>query len=162
EDAKFALVAFVDELVLTNESPVREQWYKFPLQFEYFREQLAGEKFFERLDGMLGRAEMEADVIELYYLCLLLNYKGRYNIFFEDQLKGVITNVADHLRRVNRLRTSVLSPHWRADDQPESVSVPGLPTWVKIYGGAALALVVVIYLALHFFLSREVSSTLEG
>ncbi|MBC7796657.1 MAG: DotU family type IV/VI secretion system protein, partial [Pyrinomonadaceae bacterium] len=46
--AKFALAAFVDETVLTNDFPLKEEWEKYPLQLEYFGEQLAGVKFFDR------------------------------------------------------------------------------------------------------------------
>jgi type VI secretion system protein ImpK len=44
--SKFALAAFVDETVLMNNFPMRDQWEKYALQLEYFGEQLAGNKFF--------------------------------------------------------------------------------------------------------------------
>src|SRR5690242_10830543 len=50
QEVKFALAAFADETVLTNDFPLRDQWEKNPLQLEYFGEHLAGVKFFERLD----------------------------------------------------------------------------------------------------------------
>src|ERR1700681_1772821 len=68
---KFALAAFIDETVMTTTSPLRDEWEKFPLQLEYFGEQLAGVKFFERLDELIKQIETEADVVEVYYLCML-------------------------------------------------------------------------------------------
>ena len=46
-------------------------------------------KFFERLDNLLARPEIEgADVVEVYYLCLLLGFKGKYNFYLlEEQFK---------------------------------------------------------------------------
>ncbi|HEY8459179.1 MAG TPA: DotU family type IV/VI secretion system protein, partial [Blastocatellia bacterium] len=38
QNAKFALAAFVDETVLGG--PLKEEWEKYPLQLEYFREAL--------------------------------------------------------------------------------------------------------------------------
>ena len=40
--SKFGLSAFVDETVLTNNFPLRNEWEKNPLQLEYFGEQLDG------------------------------------------------------------------------------------------------------------------------
>src|SRR5437660_10121648 len=71
-DVKFALAAFVDETVLNTNSPLREEWEKFPLQLEYFGEHLAGVKFFEKLNELIKSVKTEADVVEVYYLCLLL------------------------------------------------------------------------------------------
>src|SRR5215472_7174256 len=67
---KFALAAFVDETVLTANFPLRDEWEKVPLQLEYFGEHLAGNKFFDRLDELVKQIETEADVVEVYYLCL--------------------------------------------------------------------------------------------
>src|SRR5687768_8953916 len=50
--SKFGLAAFVDETVLTANFPLRHEWEKNPLQLGFFGEQLAGNKFFEKLDSM--------------------------------------------------------------------------------------------------------------
>jgi type VI secretion system protein ImpK len=105
-------------------------------------EAFAGTKFFDRLERLLKQPEQQADVIEVYYLCLILGFKGKYHIYLEDQLPGVIENVAEHLRRVGRLRPAALSPHWKATDQPEPPpAAPGLPRWITIGLIAAVGLV---------------------
>src|SRR5262245_8381879 len=76
--SKFGLAAFVDETVLTNNFPLKHEWEKNPLQLEYFGEQLAGNKFFEKLDSMVGQIEQTVDAVEVYYFCMLLGFKGRY------------------------------------------------------------------------------------
>lgn len=158
QNAKFALASFVDETVLAGGFAIRNEWERFPLQLEYFQEQFAGVKFFDRLDGLLKTAEAEADVIEVYYLCLLLGFKGKYHIYMEDQLPGVLNNVAEHLRRVGRLRESVLSPHWKLNDQPappqESV-VPAMPGWVKMVAAVSLGIVALSYLLFQFLLTNH-------
>jgi len=85
QDAKFALAAFVDETVLTADFPLRDEWEKHPLQLEYFGEHLAGVTYFERLNGLLGDLENNAEVLEIYYICLLIGYKGKYKIYLDDQ-----------------------------------------------------------------------------
>jgi len=160
---KFVLAAFIDETVLTADFPLREEWEKYPLQLEYVGEQLAGLTFFERLDALMKSAEGDGDndVIEVGYLCLLLGYKGKYNIYYEEQLKGVIENVADYLRRAGRLRSGALSPHWKVTDQPKPLSDRGLPRWAKIGGGVALALAVLIYTILSFVLITDLNAAKE-
>lgn len=158
---KFALAAFVDETVLTAQFPLRDEWEKNPLQLEYFGEHLAGVTFFNRLEAMLKDPASEADVVEVYYLCLLLGYKGKYKIYYEQELKGVIENVADYLRRQNRLRGGALSPHWKATDQPAPSQDAGLPPWVKLTAAVALAVLFLIYAILAFWLNSNVIAAQE-
>jgi len=159
ETITFALVAFIDETVLSpsNDFPLRKEWEQLPLQLEYFKEHLAGVKFFERLDLLLAQPETEnADLVEVYYLCLLLGFKGKYNFYLlEEQLKGVIANVADYLRRANRLKPNALSAHWFADDQPILQRDRGLPLFLKIGGPLGLVLLLATYLVLFFLLRNE-------
>ncbi|MDM7923962.1 MAG: type IVB secretion system protein IcmH/DotU, partial [Pyrinomonadaceae bacterium] len=84
--AKFALAAFVDGTVLTNNFPLKHEWEKYPLQLEHFGEQLAGNKFFERLEAMLKQIEVTQDAVEIYYFCMLLGFKGRYAIYEQERL----------------------------------------------------------------------------
>lgn len=156
--ARFALTAFADETVLTAHFALRNEWEKYPLQLEYFGEQLAGVKFYERLDELMKSPEENAEAIEIYYLCLLIGYRGKYNVYFEEQLRGVIEHVADCLRRANRLHTGALSPHWKVNDQPRVQSAQGIPTWAKIAGAGVLGLIVLLYLVFSLLLSGSLSS----
>jgi type VI secretion system protein ImpK len=155
---KFALAAFVDETILSSKFPLREEWEKFPLQLQYFDEHLAGHTFFERLESLLKHVEAEADLVEVYYLCLLLGFKGRYILGEEGQLANIVHGTADHLRRVGRLNQSELSPHWLATDQPEPRLDPGLPIWAKIGAAAGLALALFFYLVLNLLLSNNLKA----
>jgi type VI secretion system protein ImpK len=161
--AKFVLAAFIDELVLTTDFPLRAEWEKTPLQLEYFGEHLAGVKAFERLDEHMDNGEADVDVVEIYYVCLLLGYKGKYKIYLEDELRGVIADVADFLRRANRLRAGALSPHWMATDQPElPPEEPWLPHWARVGAPIAVAVVFLLWMLLFALLQRDVNSALES
>jgi type VI secretion system protein ImpK len=158
---KFALAAFIDETVLTTNFPLREEWEKFPLQLEYFGEHLAGNKFFERLDELLKQLEGNADVVEVYYVCMLLGFKGKYKVYMEDQLQEVIKNTAAQLKSVGRLQETELSPHWKVRDQPEPPRDSSLPLWAKVGAAAGLVLVVLIYLVLLLLLTLDLRAA-EG
>lgn len=161
KQVKFALAAFVDETVLTANFPLREEWEKYPLQLEYFSDHLAGVKFFDRLEELLKNVEAEANVVEVYYLCLLLGFKGKHSVYMEEQLQGVIENTAARLRAVGRLQEGDLSPHWRVNDQPEPKPDPGLPLWLRISLIAASAIIVLVYTVLLLFLRSDITTAKE-
>ena len=110
--AKFGLAAFVDEAVLTNNFPLRDQWERNPLQLEYFGEQLAGEKFFDKLEAMLGQIEVTQDAVEVYYVCMLLGFKGKYAVYEKDKLLAIMQKTANALVKIGKIRPVELSPHW--------------------------------------------------
>ncbi len=73
--AKFALCAWIDELMMNANWPHRETWKRSLLQTEYFKTTNAGEEFFEHLNHL--RPDQN-DVREVFYLCLCLGFRGRY------------------------------------------------------------------------------------
>jgi type VI secretion system protein ImpK len=160
EDVKFALVAFIDETVLSPETnfPQRQEWERTPLQLVYFEEHLAGLRFFDRLDQLLREMDSNADVVEVYYLCLVLGFKGKYNIsFLAEQLRETVASVAAQLQRAGRLKPNALSAHWRADDQPGPPRRAGWPLWARVGGPALLGLVLFLYALFYVLLQRELT-----
>lgn len=152
--SKFALASFVDETVLTNNFPLKNEWEKNPLQLEYFGEQLAGNKFFDKLEAMLKQIDVTADAVEIYYFCMLLGFKGRYAIYEHDKLLATMQTTANALVKAGKIKPVELSPHWLANDQPLPTERRGMPTWAKIGAVAGLALAMVVYLGM-FILSQK-------
>jgi type VI secretion system protein ImpK len=74
--AQYAVVALVDETVMSSTWPGAEQWRREPLQVHYYDNLLAGEQFFVRLDEL--RSDADADLLEIYFLCLCAGFQGRY------------------------------------------------------------------------------------
>ena len=81
KNAEFAVVAFLDEAILCSRDPGREQWRKKTLNVELFGEAIAGEVFFDRLAAIMQKTDTPflVDVLEVYLLCLLLGFEGRYS-----------------------------------------------------------------------------------
>src|SRR5262249_15271261 len=48
--AKYAIVAFIDETVLSSTWPVKDAWADKPLQLAYFNDFSAGEEFYNKVD----------------------------------------------------------------------------------------------------------------
>lgn len=74
-EARYALVAFIDDRVLKSGWVGREAWMSNPLQLQFFREYTAGENFFGRMRALLHRGE-PLFALEVYYLCIALGFAG--------------------------------------------------------------------------------------
>jgi type VI secretion system protein ImpK len=160
--SKFALASFVDETVLTNNFHLKEEWEKYPLQLEYFREQLAGDKFFEKLAAMLKQIEVTQDAVEIYYICMLIGFKGRYGVYEKEKLLQIMQQTANALVKVGKIKPTELSPHWLANDQPEPPKKRGMPVWAKISAFAGLGLAVIIYLVMFLLSSKFLDDAMRN
>jgi type VI secretion system protein ImpK len=78
-----------------------------------FGTQIAGEVFFQHLQQLLGRNDSAdlADLLEIYYLCLVLGFGGRYSAGNRGELGQIMSMTAAKIYRV-RARFSQLSPAW--------------------------------------------------
>lgn len=159
--SKFALASFVDETVLTNNFPLRDEWEKYPLQLEYFGEQLAGNKFFDKLKAMLKQMHVTADAVEVYYVCMLLGFKGRYGVYEKEKLLAIMQKTANELVKVGKIKPVELSPNWLANDQPKPVVKKGMPIWAKISAFSGLGLAVIVYLVMFLVSSRLLSLAIQ-
>lgn len=158
--SKFALAAFVDETVLTNNFPLRDEWEKNALQLEYFGEQLAGNKFFDKLEAMLKQIETTVDAVEVYYFCMLLGFKGRYAVYEQEKLLATMQTTANALVKAGRIKPVELAPHWLANDQPKPPEKRGMPVWAKIGAVGGLGLAIVIYMAMFLISYSYLTETL--
>jgi type VI secretion system protein ImpK len=100
--AVYAFVAFLDESILNSSQPMFASWPRQPLQEEIFGDHVAGENFFRRLDELLGAQDSSelADVLEVFQLCMLLGFRGRYALGDTSGLQGRLTAVQQKIARV--------------------------------------------------------------
>jgi type VI secretion system protein ImpK len=73
--ARFAVLAWVDEAIMSSSWDGRVQWQREKLQRLYYQTEDAGEIFFDRLNT-LGFQKRE--VREVFYMCLVLGFTGQY------------------------------------------------------------------------------------
>jgi len=77
EAASFAVVAYIDELLLCSDWEKRGEWQHEPLQRMYFNTTSAGAEFYDRLNE-LNKFGPDRDVREVFALCLGLGFRGKY------------------------------------------------------------------------------------
>ena len=126
--ATFAVVALLDESILNSNNPIFSDWPRMPLQEELFGVHTAGEMFFQCIDRLMGKTDspQTADVLEIYALCLLLGYRGRYSISGQESARGVASTVAEKLQHL-RGGPQPLAPYWAPlrDAVQQKASDPG-------------------------------------
>jgi len=151
--ALFALVAFLDETLISGNWPHQKTWRENPLQIELYKSYNAGEEFFNRLEQMLRRPAAEAEVLEVYYLCMVLGFKGKYLLHQQEKLRVLISDTHKELRQVFDTPGQALSPHGllppsRGDKHLIPLSGYEVPVWV--YYVTIIAVGVLFYLGLSY------------
>ena len=150
-EAEFALVAFLDETLLSSDWSQKDSWLARPLQLELFNRYDAGEEFFNRLDGLRANPGLHAEAIEAYYLCMALGFKGQYQLHGQEQLRALIEETQAELAKQPGMAAGVLAPHGKPRDQVTAEVRGKLPAWALVTAAVLVALVV--YLSLSFFIS---------
>jgi len=147
--AIYAVVAFLDESVLNSPQPMFASWPSRPLQEEIFGGHMGGEIFFQHLRQLLSRQESEdlADLLEVFQLCLLLGFQGRYTAERGD-LRAMSSMTDEKIRRI-RGGFGELSAHW-APPAGEKVARSRDP-WVGWLAVGAVTSLLIAGLLFGFF-----------
>lgn len=152
--ATYAVVALLDECILNSPGALRDSWVGYPLQQELFGENVAGENFYLQLRDLLARPESRelGDVLEVFLLCLLLGFKGRYAASDGAEVQGLVT--ATH-QKLNRVRGEA-GPFTPQAGLPVGDAVPvRQDPWIprlSRMGLVGLVLLVVLYVGFRLLL----------
>lgn len=148
---KYALVATLDETVLSIPGEARDFWITNPMQLEIFGDNIAGEEFYRKLDQLMHAPEENSSILEIYYMCLCLGFQGKYLLMAPQQREVIITRLASILVKCGTPFES-LSPHGiRRNLYGRSLGVKSdeiVPLWVV--GGVMATVVGVIWVVLSF------------
>ena len=138
---KYAMVALLDETVLSIPGACRDYWISSPLQLDYFGDNLAGEEFFRKLDKLLVEPAVKKEIIEVYYLCLALGFEGKFRIAEPSQRERIVENIGRVLKNAQTVRFQKLSPHGAQSEtrtQTTHKRPAMIPLWVVAASAAAL------------------------
>ena len=151
--AKFALVAFLDETIIASEWNKKEEWLTRPLQLELFDRFDAGEEFFSNLERLRQRPLENISLLKIYYLCMALGFRGRYQTIDREEIRKLIEEVYTEITRLQRKPLRLLSPHGQRRDEIVDVVVREVPSW--IIGVFALAAGFLFYLVMSFLINKS-------
>lgn len=160
QDSKYALVALIDETVLSVPGICRDYWFTRPLQLDLFGDNIAGEEFFNKLQKLQLEMERKKDALEIYYICLSLGFEGRYKIFNAEERLSIMDELGRKLRRTRIRASSGISPHGSRTDSIKRKRGGFLfPIWL---GAIMIAgSVVALYTSLFFMSSQQAAGIME-
>jgi len=163
-DTHFAVVAFLDEVILNSSDPVRADWERRMLQEELFGKTDAGMVFFDKLATLQSRRDTHrlADILEVYLLCLLLGFQGRYS---GPQKGGIESLTAGLVQRIHSIRgrNRELSPDGIPGSQPAvppAIAAPKSTYFVEITLGA-IAITALLFIIYYWNLSLMTDRVLQ-
>jgi type VI secretion system protein ImpK len=152
QEADFAVVAFLDETILTASDGSASQWAGKSLCEELFGQRSAGELFFKRLEALrVSRDSLElAEVLEVYYLCLLLGYEGKFSGGSKTELQLLMSNLRERIERIFG-RNPEFSPDAALPDEPLPAPPQADPlnNQTKLFALAALVLAVASFIGFY-------------
>lgn len=157
-DAKYAFCAAVDEAVLNSQMNIRETWERRPLQLVLFGDQLAGEHFYDKLEAARNGGARRINALEVFHMCLLVGFKGRYLLEGPEKLKYLTSQLGEQIAHIKG-KAAAFAPHWAAPDSISNAIKRDIPFWVI---AAVLALFgLMAYIGLDWHAGRTVQQTLS-
>lgn len=155
--AKYAFCAAIDETILASDMPIRTTWECAPLQLILFGDQLAGEHFYGELEQVRQRGHASVQALEVFYMCLLTGFQGKYMLDGKEKLNYLIATLDKEIAHLKGKRAP-FAPHWKSPDSIKHLMKADLPMWVV---GSALALVgIAMYGGLSWLLAGHTNAAL--
>jgi type VI secretion system protein ImpK len=161
-DALYAIVALIDETVLSAGGACRDYWFGRPLQIDLFGDNIAGVEFYNRMQKLQAQAEKKKDALEVYYLCLSLGFEGKYKVLDPQERTALLEESGRKLRRAKIRISSALSPHGNRTDPgtpPKKTGAERFPLWMA--GAAAGGVCFVVYIIVLILTSINLGSVLK-
>jgi type VI secretion system protein ImpK len=163
KDTHFAVVAFLDSVVLHSKDPVRAEWERKTLQEDLFGKSDAGVVFFEKLEHFRSRRDSAqlADIVEVYLLCLLLGFEGRYSGGSRGELDGIMQRARMRIQDIRGQRRQI-SPAGGLPLEPAPVApVQHSTGQFRLVTLGAVILTILCFALCFFALNSDVSRTSE-
>ncbi|WP_394780059.1 type IVB secretion system protein IcmH/DotU [Undibacterium sp.] len=157
--AKYAFCAAVDEIILRSQFDIRDSWERRPLQLAIFGDQLAGENFFNRLEELRARGSAHIDALEVFHMCLLLGFEGKYIIEGSEKLNYLTARLGDEIALLKG-KSAGFAPHWARPDQIINKLRNEVPLWIIC---SVFALIGISgYAGLNWMLSHSTENSINA
>jgi len=150
-EARFALIALIDETIMNSDWDDAAEWSRNPLQMQYFGDFTAGDRFFERLEKLQSGGDDE--LLEVYFNCLCADFRGRYR----DDPHALMTIRSRLFQRlpVPNLRDET---HLTPEAYGRNLERPRITRRIPVAWLVPVVIaVIVLYAAYYFILERQVA-----
>ena len=157
-DAKYAFCALMDEIVLSSDFSVREEWERAPLQLRMFGEHLAGDRFFDKLEILRADPVANIEALEVFHTCLLLGFQGKYLLEGPEKLNYLVSRLTQEITHA-RGGKAEFAPNWKLPQRFQQYVRHELPLWLFF---SLLAVVGVGVFLLYFTLLGSAARELKA
>ncbi|WP_460844292.1 type IVB secretion system protein IcmH/DotU [Noviherbaspirillum agri] len=155
--AKYAFCAALDESILSSDLAIRDVWERAPLQLILFGDQLAGENFYKELEYVRHRGQASVQTLEVFYMCLLSGFQGKYALEGKEKLNYLIATLDKEIAHLKGKRAQ-FAPHWKSPDSVKHMMKAEVPMW--IIGAAMTLLGIAAFATLNWLLVRHTNGML--
>ena len=138
--------------MLSSDFAIRDDWERAPLQLRLFGEHLAGEGFFDKLETLRLTPEKNVETLEVFHICLILGFQGRYLLEGTEKLSYVIARLGQEIAHA-RGGVPEFAPHWKLPFRFNDYVRHELPLW--LYFALLSGVAVVIFLLYHWILGGQ-------
>jgi len=157
--AKYAFAAAVDEIILRSTYAIRDSWELKPLQLTLFGDQLAGENFFNRLEQLRSHGAEHLEALEVFHMCLLLGFQGRYILEGSEKLGYLTARLGDEIAHLKGKRPG-FAPHAERPDNVIHKLRSNTPLWAM---SAVFALICIAgYIGLRASLTSHTGQQVQA
>ena len=155
--AKYAVCATVDDVAqnLPGIGWGASQWAQRNMVVTFFKESIGGDRFFVFVKEMLGDANGNRDLIELFHTCLAVGFEGRNRALPDGRGRNqeVMATLYNSLKHVRELSQTEIVSHWKGEDAPrEPANFWGL---IALCAGVATGICFFIYFILFGLLMNN-------
>ena len=115
---RYALACWLDEIFIEEDSPWSEEWRRRSLEFSLYRSAVAARQF--PAQSELALRTRGSDVVEAFFLCWMLGFRGRLREDLEELAQG-------HVEPARKAISRTLKTPWEPPPKREPRSyVPPL------------------------------------
>jgi type VI secretion system protein ImpK len=157
---RYALCALIDETILNSRWAFRDKWAEQPLQSEYFGDYMAGERFFDLLEKVRQKGDLKADLLEVFCLCLILGFQGKYKMGGKEALSEITRRLVDETNRYHG-GLSNLALHWKIPEEMVEKPADTIPRWVWITGISAIFAVILLFVIFKIWLGSAAADAAQ-
>jgi type VI secretion system protein ImpK len=141
--ARYLLCTFIDEVVDTTPWGAGGAWASRNLLQEFHDERWGGDKAFKLLEKLGQDVPANRQLLELFYVCLVLGFEGRYRGARNgrEQLDAIADRVLESVHPTkDRAPARTLALRWEGVTTRGNRDMKSLPLWVVFAIGAAIVL----------------------
>lgn len=153
--ARYALAATLDDIAQNLPGGAAADWARQSVVVQAFGQAFGGDQFWSILDALLARPAANQDMLELFHACLGVGFIGKFRIGSDGprQIQARMGAIHNALSGIRARPESDLVPAWRGVPTP----VRKTSRWllVLLVAGVALATLLIVFLALKFYLDSR-------